>query len=468
MTGISRRGVLGAGAVATALTVTGGLGGGTAQAGPTPTFGFRLREIDYTPPAGGPGLVMGGYGWDRRVNSGAAERRLRAQCVQISHGSTFVVLLRVDVISIPSEVYRRIERGLVDQGLIAAGQLMLTSSHTHSGPMVGDRPDPYVLQGVTGAELDSVAEFTDIFVDTMVDLVRQTLSALYVPITLGYAEGLGFLAYHRSRTPDVPPPNDVPVLLARHADTGIPVAVLFGHACHAVCRGNDTVFDSDHCGYAAEMISSRLGIPALFFQGAAGDLDPILGRTLPMTGGGLADAVVAMVRNGAFYPLNGPITTRRRDIVLPLNVDDDGIEELRAKYEDRLDAGGHLQRHAERMITAMDAGELPRSMPMMVQVWGFAGLRIITMANEVTSAYHHMAKSLAGRQSWIMGYTNWIDGYVPSDRLLDAGGYEAGWEDDRGIAAEGYAGISYSWPAPLRPAEELVRAGITWCLEGTA
>lgn len=474
MTGISRRGVLGAGAAATALTVTGALGGGTAHAGPTPTFGFRLREVDYTPPPGGPGLVMGGYGWDRRLNNGTTARRLRAQCTQISQGSTFVVLLRVDVISIPSEVFKRIEQGLINQRVLAAGQLMFTSSHTHSGPMVGHRPDAYVLQGITGAELDSVTEFTDLFVNTMIDLVRQTLVAPLIPVTLGYAEGLAFLAFNRSPVkPPVPP--DVPVLLARHADTGIPVAVLFGHACHPVCfeRFDDPIFDSDHCGYAAEMISQRLGIPALFFQGACGDLNPLGGRSLPMNGGGLADAVVAMVRNGAFYPLRGPITTRSVDINLALNVDAYGVEGLRAKYEERLGEAAQIRRHAERMISWIDAGELPRTMPMMVQAWGFGGFRIIAMANEVTSTYHHMAKSLAGRQSWVMGYTNWVDGYVPGDELLRVGAYEAGWgagavPGDRGIVGGETAGTSYSWPAPLQPSEDLVRTGIIWCLAGTS
>lgn len=463
----SRRGVLGAGAAATALTVTGALGS-TAHAGPTPTFGFRLREVDYTPPPGGPGLVMGGYGWGRRLNNGVVTRRLRAQCTQISHGSNFVVLLRVDVISIPSEVFKRIEQGLVNQRVLAAGQLMFTSSHTHNGPMVGHRPGAYVPQGITGAELESVTEFTDMFVDTMIELVRQTLVAPLIPVTLGYAEGLGFLAANRANVkPPVPP--EISVLLARHADTGVPVAVLFGHACHPVCRlpPGDPAFDSDHCGYAAEMISNRLGIPALFFQGACGDLDPIRERTLEMNGGGLADSVVAMVRNGAFYPLRGPITTRSIDITLPLNIDDDGIGELRAKYVDRLGAAPHVRRHAERMISSIDAGQLPLIMPMMVQAWGFGGFRIIAMANEVTSTYHHIAKSLAGRQSWVTGYTNWIDGYVPGDQLLEVGGYEAGWKDDRGIAGVDTAGMSYSWPAPLRPPEGLVRTGIIWCVAGT-
>jgi hypothetical protein len=378
------------------------------------------------------------------------------------------------VISIPSEVFKRIEQGLINQRVIVAGQLMFTSSHTHSGPMVGHRPDAYVLQGITGAELDSVTEFTDIFVDTMIDLVRQTLVAPLIPVTFGYAEGIGILA--KNRTSVQPPiPNDVPVMLARHADTGVPVAVLFGHACHPVCaeRRDDPVFDSDHCGYAAEMISNRLGIPALFFQGASGDLEPPEGQPLTMTGGGLADAVVAMVRNGAFYPLRGPITTRSVDINLALNIDHYGVDGLRAKFEERLGASEQVRRHAERMISLIDAGELPRIMPMMVQAWGFGGLRIIAMANEVASTYHHIAKSLSGRQSWVMGYTNWVDGYVPGDQLLAVGGYEAGWgrdpePGDPGIVGGGTAGTSYSWPTPLRPSEGVVRAGIALCVSGTS
>lgn len=72
-----------------------------------------------------------------------------------------MVLVRVDVISIPRHVYTDIKNRLLSEGLIAeARYFVLAQSHTHHGPMVGRIPDPYILLGGSEQAVEETNRFT--------------------------------------------------------------------------------------------------------------------------------------------------------------------------------------------------------------------------------------------------------------------------------------------------------------------
>lgn len=425
-------------------------------------FRMRYEVLDFTP---GPGVPMGGYGWgvDRRTSTDAP-RRLKAKCVVLvdAQGQA-VVLVSVDVISTPRHVYHDIRQRLLDSGAIAdSASFVLAQSHTHHGPMVGAVPDPYVLLGNEDA-VEDTNRFTEGFTTAVVDLVRRTAAGASTPVRLGYAEGLAHVSVNRVGLPWTP--REVPVLVARHADSGQPELVLFGHACHPVCQAHGTTtVDSDYCGRAAEEVERRLDVPAMFFQGAAGDLEPpghLKGGegAVVTVGDQVADAVVAMVRNQAFIPVTGPFRTAIEEVSLPFSVDTGDpavLADLRARYQERIDdlgdhgADGAGRRHARRMVAMIDEGRLPTSMPMTLQRLDLGGLTVLTMAHEVLSGYHVGTKLKYTRPLWIVAYANHVDCYVAADDVLWAGGYEAGWRGTDDIAGIGTAANAYSLPAPLK------------------
>ncbi|MGW6931008.1 hypothetical protein ACWGE0_13160 [Lentzea sp. NPDC054927] len=437
------------------------------------SFTMRLESVDHTP---GAGVPMGGYGWSERRSDGSVVegRRLRAQCAVLADATGHVVVLvRADVISVPRAVYLEIVARLVSAGLVAsAADFVLAQSHTHNGPMVGRVPDPYVLLG-NEDDIALTDAFTAEFADVIVGLVTRARAATPVPVTLGYAEGQAYIAANREQLGWAPP--DVPVLVARRASDGAVHAVLFGHACHPVCHPYATkTFDADHCGRAAAEVTRRLGVPALFFQGAAGDLNPVsMGSesAVRLTGDRLADSVVAMVRNNAFLPVNGPMQTAAETIELPFSVDLSdaaAVDLLRRKYQQRVDTpgtGSGVRRHAERMLGLIGRNALPRSLPMTVQRLDLGGLTVLALAHEVVSGYHVGTKNRYGKPLWFMAYANHVDAYVAADDLLWRGGYAAGWKDDDKIAGIDTAALSYLLPAPLR-ASPRDRPGAPDCTEG--
>ncbi|MFD9733940.1 hypothetical protein [Umezawaea sp. NPDC059074] len=430
-------------------------------------FQIAVGSTELTPKVPAfPSLWMGGYGWSPRGSSpGNVARELKAHCMVIWDDGYPNVMVRCDLISIPRDMNQYIRGTLIDEGLIADSDFMMASSHTHSGPLVGDiRPNPFVLMGLTPADINAVNGTTNVLIDRILDLVRATLNKTRTTVTFRYAEASVNLGYNRvDNIPTVL--NTVPILVARKANNNR-VAILFGAAAHPVARGNDTTFDCDYAGRAAEQIQASLGVPAMFFQGAAGDQNAgapgsTKGNALVVSiGDKLANAVINKINaNTGFTNVTGPIMTRIEEVNLPLAVDTSNptvIANLRSRYVARLTDPNladypENKRHAQTMIDLIDGPGLPTHLAMPIQRWQFNGLTILALSHEVLSTYHVKLKALYPGKLWIMAYANEVEGYVAADDVLWNGGYEAGFDyPDNTIAGLGSSAISYSWPAPLK------------------
>jgi hypothetical protein len=317
--------------------------------------------------------------------------------------------------------------------------------------------------GLDDADVFAVEGSTGLFVELMVALVRDTLAAATVDVTLDYGESDVRLGFNRVGLPPVL--TRVPVLIARRADNDDPVFLLFGYACHPVSRGNDEAFDSDYCGFAAELISARLGVPALYLQGTAGDQEPDgphVPNQVEVLGERLADAVLALVDQGPFTRVTGPISSAlvEADLAFAVDVrDPDVVAELADKYQHRLDAPEttfYARRHAEVMLKEIHDGRLATSIPMPVQRWRIGNLTIVALAHEVLAGYDERIRELVvDGPVWVLGFANETSCYIPEDRTLEAGGalhdgYEAGWNGgDPRITGDGSNMMVYGWPAPL-------------------
>ena len=440
---------------------------------PLPTnFRMAVGRADLPLPVGTP---MGGYGWgvDRRAN-GTFANPLRIRCaIIVSPQGRRVVFLQVDVISIPRHLYLDILDRLIDEGVVdSPANLVLAQSHTHAGPMVGAKPDPYVLLGKFAAREAANAYTADVFVPAVVNAALAAHRQALVEVTLGYAEGFAEIGSNRAELSWTP--REVPVLVARRTDNRDLFAVLMGHACHPVCSPHmGLTGDADYCGYAMDEVEKRLGygkVPVIFFQGAAGDINPMAPpegvNQTAFAAERLVAAVVATVRNAAYVPISGPITTDIRTVNLPYAVDlEDPVEvaALKRKYRDRLlnsigDEGENGVRHASQMIlefAELEAGNLPVRMPMTLQTIDLGGLTILTMSHEVLSGWHVGTKARWATKKatplWVMGYANHIDCYVPArDVLIQNRWPESGWNgDDPKMIGPGTYGHSYSMIAPL-------------------
>lgn len=466
---ISRRNILRGGVLAATAVFTSKIFGDGAVAGAAPAgeLAVAYNALNITPTAPPwPSLWMAGYGWGPRGNHGVTEesRPLTAHCIAFHDNGSVNVLLRIDAISIPRDVHLEIRRRVEALG-VGSSDFMLVASHSHSTPFIGDtHPNPYILMGLTPADIDAVNGTTFLFMDLLTELVERTVAETPVSAKLAYAETTADVGFNRRDLPYVI--DDVPVLTIRASSDDTLLAVLFGAAPHPVSRGRDEVFDADYCGGAAEAIEQRLGAMAFFFLGTAGDQEahqPHNPDQPAVLGNRLADAVVDLIENGDFDPVTGPIMTEMTEIELPFSVDNDDPEVvamLRSKYQARLPGGSNWlgeaeKRHAELTIEKIDNGTLESNVPMPIQCWKLGGLTILGLAHEVVGIYHLLIKDIAERLGtgnlWIMAYANETQCYVPSDQILWEGGYEAGWNlDDDTVVGFGTAQMAYGWPSPFR------------------
>jgi hypothetical protein len=435
-------------------------------------FEIGVHTMDVTPRVGDLSGWMAGYGWGPRGTGGtwATARALRAQCVVIWDNGFPNALLRVDVAGIPRSVHDEVRRRVVEEEQLVGhtADFLMAASHTHSGPCIGadDHLNAYVTYHLQPGDVAAVDHFTAHFVDELVETVRLAIDTPPVPVTLHYAEGDADIAFNRTGLGQTLP--RVPVVAARSTADGSLAAVLFGHACHPVSRGNDAVYDSDHCGYAAELVESQLGgVPALYFQGAAGDLNPI---TNPAVGSGdglvgwngtvLGIAVLETLDSGSFTEITGPLRNSLEWIDLPVEVDPGDVAvraELRSGYEARIaafaddnTANGAARRHAELMVGQIDNGTLELSVPMPIQCWRLGGLTILGLGHEVCSSYDIRLHARFSGSLWVMAYVNETSIYLPPDELLWPISYEGGGGDGTHLALIGGCLIPYTWPCPLR------------------
>jgi neutral ceramidase len=427
-----------------------------------------VHTKDITPGAGDVSHWMAGYGWGPRRSDDdwTAARPLRAQCAVIWDDGYPNALLRIDVATIARSVHDEVRRRVVEQEQLVAytADFMMAASHTHSGPCVGasDHLHARVSYNLQPADIAEVDAYTEHYVDQLVDTVREAIQQPRVPVTLHYAEGATNFSVNRAGLGQTLP--RVHVLAARSTEDGELAAVLFGHACHSVSRGNDSSYDSDHCGFAAEMIEAELGgVPAVYFQGAAGDLNPAgIPHPGAVTWNGtmLGNAVLETLETGAFVEVTGPLRNTLEWIDVPLTVDttdDDARAELRAGYQERLDTliddglgNGAALRHAELIIRQIDDGTLEAAVPMPIQCWRLDGLTILGLGHEVCSGYDIGLHQRVAGPLWVMAYVNEVALYIAADDLLWIPSYEGGGEPGSQLAAVGQSLIPYTWPCPLR------------------
>lgn len=380
-----------------------------------------LAAVDITPE---PGIWMGGYAARTRPAQGTLQPlHAKALAIEDTRGHVAVIvtldllgLTAPMVTSISSEVERRY--GLPRRALV------LSSSHTHSGPVVDDQLA--VAYDLTPRQWQRISASTRKIERQVVDLVGQALDVRQ-PARLRAGEGqAAFAANRRTQyTPDGPVDHAVPVLCVERPD-GALVGVLFAYACHNTTLQAESVhFHGDYAGVAqAELERRHPGVVAMYMAGCGADSNPSPRGTMALVerhGRALADAVDAT--RAVATPLSGTLRAAFGEAVLPYAPAPDA-----STWQARLDDENvHVRRHARLMLDSLARdGRLPTSEPAPVHVLRLGALTLVALSGEVVVDYAHRIKQTYGARVWVAGYCDTVFGYVPSHRVLREGGYEGG------------------------------------------
>lgn len=354
------------------------------------------------------------------------------------------VLVTTDMLGFTRTLSRHVAERVARDFRIPRERLMLNASHTHCGP---------VIERMLGAAYDASGEqwadvdrYTVELEDRVVAVIGQAIKNLK-PASLAFGHGEATFARNRrlAYKPVGPVDHDVPVLQVRDS-RGRTVAVVFGYACHNTTLGGDFCkFHGDYAGVAQERIEkAHPGAMAYFVAGCGADSNPNPRGTLDLVnahGGSLADAVDKVLAK-KLAPVGGPLQPAYREVAVVFDTPPSRVD-----LEQKLtDANKYVARHARGLLEQIERrGRLPSEYPYPVQVWRFGSdLTLVALGGEVVVDYAlRLKRELGADKLWVAGYSNDVFAYIPSERVLQEGGYEGGG-----------AMIYYGQPGPWAPGVE--------------
>jgi neutral ceramidase len=381
-------------------------------------------------------MWMAGYA-SRTTPSDGVTQDLYAKALVLEdgQGGRFVTLT-MDLIGIPSSLRSTVVEALRKQHQLSPERVFMNCSHTHCGPEFRVGRSLYLEVMDHGDERG--AQYGAWLAEELVRLTGDAIGRL-APAKLSATHArCGFamnrrqptrLGFKNSPYPDGPVDHSVPVLEVRGAEGEKLMAVMFGYACHNTTLSFQQ-FCGDYAGYAQEYLeAAHPGAVALFVMGCGGDQNPYPRGKLELAqqhGRTLANAVETALTVTQKQPVGGTVKAALGTVALPFAPPPSKADlEKMAGSTNRWEAA-----HATMQLKKLEAeGKLASSYDYPVQVVKLgADFTLVALAGEVVVDYALRLKKEMPKQAtvWVAGYSNDVMGYIPSRRVLEEGGYEAG------------------------------------------
>ena len=421
---------------------------------PTTRSLFGVASVDITAPVGIYARTWGAAAHDAAEGVHRPMAATAAAWKPLSGDGPPLVLAAVDLgwfQHLPDE------RALRDAVLARAGldeaSLLINLSHTHAGPNVNSQ-----LPDVPGGALVQpyLAELTQ----KIGDVVVAALGGLQPAWTVwGY--GRSALAVNRDFWDDdagrygcgfnPAAPADDTLLVGRvTSDDGETLATLFNYACHPTTLAwENKLLSPDFVGAARQVVEQAFGAPALFLQGASGELAPregyvgdtaVADRNGRQLGYAAAAAIEALAPAGTQFEYEGillsgadlalwrhqpageaalaganVIQARLSQVPLPRKPLP-SVAELRAALAQEPDRR-EQEKLRRRLFIQQTLGEgADHAMPLWT--WRLGQAALVAVPNEPYSIFQTtLRESFAGTPLVVMGVTNGTLGYLcPADR----------------------------------------------------
>jgi len=404
-----------------AVCLTGSLpGAGSADDVTSWQAGFARAVITPEQP-----MFASGYGGRSKPSRGKVhDLYVRVAALKDPSGHRGVVIA-MDLIGVPRKMADTVTAHVVKEHGIPRADVMLCCSHTHSGPALDDKLSHMLpLDDDDWKQIRRYQQSLNKKVQSAVDRAVADLQ----PARL--FAGVGTTGFAVNRRPPIgkgPTDHDVPVLRITTPDGKTVRGLIFGYACH-----NTTMsfyqWCGDYAGFAQLNLEQQYpDAVALFFTGCGADQNPLPRRKIELARkyGRLLSQAVQKVVSQKMTPVRGTICTAYREIPLAF----DTIPP-KAKWKRDLKTGNRFEQARARLLLTeiAEKGSLPKTHPYPVQVWQL-GRQVtwVALGGEIVVDYsRRLKRELSGNMIWVTGYANHVMAYIPSERVLEEGGYEGG------------------------------------------
>jgi len=396
------------------------------------------QSVVITPPVG---VDLCGFGGRGGPSQGVHDE-LRAGALHLADGTNEALLITADLVGLHHEEVAQVRSGISDAIGIGPEAVMISCSHTHSGPAtrclnyLGRHDEAYLVElmrklvGVGRAARQAAASAQVACARWPVSVGVNRRESRDGQIVLGVNEE-GVTAPY------------VDVLYVDDLN-GRPVARVFCHAAHAVTLGGDNLLISgDWPGQAQREVLRCYGdeCVAMFMQGCCGNINShprgsfevarAQGRTMA---GAIAQADATAVRTS-----HGGVRAASVPVQLPLmpapsiqeaqKLHDGCVEQARearqtGNYGTKLMFEGLVQWAAE-IVHIAQSGPAQRYAPFEVQALRVGDMAFVGLPGEVFVEYALNIDAASPLDiTAVAAYTNGNVGYIPTARAYAEGGYE--------------------------------------------
>lgn len=340
-----------------------------------------------------------------------------------------IVIVTIDIIGLTHDLHEEIFRRVSEKHDISRAELILNSSHTHSGPVLW--PSLSVMYTLGDTDLQRVVRYTRTLADSIVSVIDLAFIDLE-PANLFYGQGSAGIAVNRRQktangvvigvNPEGPADHSVPVIEVLSA-SGEKKAVLFGYACHNTTLDIYQV-NGDYAGFAQIEIEKEIpGTTAMYIAGCGADQNPYPRRSVELAkahGKTLADAVIKVI-SGGMSEIHGPIKTSYTSATLEFRP-----VSTKLLKQDLLGDNPYKIRRANFILSSLEKGYDITKLSYPVQAVSFGNdFTLLALAGEVVVDYSLKTKlNYPGENLFVAGYSSEVQCYIPSKRILAEGGYE--------------------------------------------
>lgn len=219
--------------------------------------------------------------------------------------------------------------------------------------------------------------------------------------------------------------------------------IIFCYGCHPSGLGTDKM-SADFPGYACKYLNEYYkDTEAVYLQGCAGDVKPRMTSNASKdafrsysieecmeTGRELAQDVVSILNKNELTKIDVNISTYLTEPRLYAEISD--IQFLEERMRKGISGGDKwlmaesCERRFTQMINAIKSGKPKNSVPCYISLWNLGSdVKIIGIEGEVVGELGIKIKKLLNDdRTVVMGYTNGIQCYINTPRILKEGGYE--------------------------------------------
>lgn len=287
----------------------------SAPASPAPVVAEATRAgasmVDITPKGS---VFLFGYPHVRRYSTGVQDP-LECAALYLEAAGGRALFLANDLIFFSRDYVVEVRRRIFAATGIPEEAVMISATHTHSGPVMTNN-----LSNATDSVVPKAdPAYLEWLADRLVMAARAAVAAAepaVVGLAVAKAEGVGT----NRHDPAGPTDPDVPVLLARSQATGKALGCMLVYGMHpTVMHEDSTLISPDFPGFTRRWLRERVlsaACPVIYLLGAAGNQSPRHVTTAntfaeaQRIGENLGRNVAAVLENMACGPLSG-VAARR-------------------------------------------------------------------------------------------------------------------------------------------------------------